>query len=202
VIWTLKLPVFRFAPICLLLLGFSSRAADFQAVATAAEPPWGEVVEGIQLRLTEAPKLPSSPTPTLAQTLAQLPALQVEIRNQGTKVVTFDRNDLSQAAIEIDGVTYIELQGGSSFRRSEEIEPGGHRGPFTLMYFNLYSGAGARTGADGRVQFTAGPHTVRLRSRIGRNYDLRQPQLRPPTVDVASNLLTITVPAVDAAAKR
>jgi hypothetical protein len=153
-------------------------------------PSWGEAVEGVQLRVTVAPPTPNAPPPRTVD----LPGLQVHIRNNGPAVRTFNLMDFLTASVQVDGIPYRTVVAGSCCPRSEEIEPGGERGPFVLRYPN-----GLHT-ADGQPLFvTAGRHTIRLVSSVGGNWPW---QPTAGSVSVASNLLAVDIPAVDAAVER
>ena len=80
---------------------------------------WGEPVNGVQLRLALAKDAPASAEPSMP-----LPAMEAQLRNTGTNVVTFNPDGLSEAALEVDGVlvSHILFRQSSSGRR--ELQPG------------------------------------------------------------------------------
>jgi hypothetical protein len=174
----------------LIVVAATPLQAEPQApIATGQQEPWGEPVQGVQLRVSLA-AAPDTPRDTV-----ELPPLAAEIRNLGDRTVPYNVMDLLTAAVEIDGVEYRNIIAGSCCPRSQALTPGATTVPFTLTYPN-----GLHT-STGSLFISPGRHTVRVKAAIGRQW-VRDGTGPPPVIDVISNLLIVDVPAVDPAVER
>jgi hypothetical protein len=92
--------------------------ASAQAVPPQSAPDaWGDPVDGVQLKLAvsknKPPRLPG-----------ELPALEVQLWNQGPRPVTFGAEAIAYPHIEIDGVWYVQTWAGSCCSGARDIGPG------------------------------------------------------------------------------
>ena len=167
------------------------QAASPAPVEAGQQEPWGQAVQGVQLRVSVAAVAPATSLQTV-----ELPPLAVEIRNLSDRVVSYNVMDLLTAGVEIDGVEYRNFIAGSCCPRSQSIAPGTTTAPFRLTYPN-----GLHT-STGSLFISPGRHAVRLKAAIGRQWIRDGTEPAPPVVDVISNLLIVDVPAVAAAVER
>lgn len=154
---------------------------------------WGDPVEGVQLRLALATvSLP--PTPP-----GQLPAFEVQIRNQGSSTVTLIPDMLGCAEIEIDGVWYrhVCVNTGS---RPVDIAPGSQSAPLRMQPNASY----LMFETQDKPAPRAGPHEVRIRNsasvyavRADRTAGFVQVWLK-----LVSNRITVDIPASTTAPAR
>lgn len=166
--------------------------AGAQAVQHADD--WGEVVEGLQLRLVVADG------PRLATTAADWPPLQLQLRNQGPVPVTYIDDALFNPEIEIDGVWYSYTRtSNAAFWSPVEIPPGGKSDPVEFRVPQVWLGT-QQTPARA-LELTPGKHWIRVRVNSGARYDGLTARSRPPPVltsklvrVVTSNLASFEVP--------
>jgi len=94
--------------LCLAPISGAQQAPDADA--------WGEAVDGVQLHLGVASVLPTLP--------GELPALDVQIRNQGPEPVVVRSEAIIAARIEIDGVWYRQIVGFTGTAMPIVVAPG------------------------------------------------------------------------------
>jgi hypothetical protein len=129
--------------------------AGGSAAQTPAEA-WGAPVEGIRLRLVVSQNAQSAASD-------DLPPLELQLRNEGNKSVTFAAYDVSCPSIdlEIDGVLSPRepyFQSGSS--SESPLTPGATS---ELMPLKSFSAANGRCGTFKRIALTPGKHRVRAK---------------------------------------
>jgi hypothetical protein len=117
--------------------------------------PWGEPVDGVQLKLAVSKTKPRVP--------GQLPPLETQIRNRGSGTVTFVAEAIVLPNIEIDGVWYSMAWAGSCCSNPTEIGPDVTSTPLPVavnqsILFEL-NARPARTFAT-----RPGKHAIRVRS--------------------------------------
>lgn len=151
---------------------------------------WGDPVEGVQMRLSLATTgMPSTPP-------GQLPAFEVQIRNQGSSTVTVIPDVLGCAEIEIDGVWYrhVCVTGNS---RPVDIAPGSQSAVLRMQPNASY----LMFETQDKPAPRAGLHEVRIRNsrsvyavRADRTAGFVQVWLK-----LVSNRITVDIPAATTA---
>jgi hypothetical protein len=121
-----------------------------------SEQLWGEPVNGVQLRLALAK---DAPTPASGELSMPLPALEAQLRNTGTGVITFSPDGLSEGALEVDGILRSHLIFRQSSSGRWELQPGAVSRvfPVAVRQWPLMQPPVARV---------VGRHTLRLRSIV------------------------------------
>jgi hypothetical protein len=146
---------------------------------------WGEPVDGVQLKLAASKTKPPVP--------AQLPPLEIRIRNQGSGTVIFVAEAIVLPNIEIDGVWYSMAWAGSCCANPTEIGRGVTSAALPVavnqsMLFEL-NARPARTFAA-----RPGKHSIRVRSTSSDLFYVQSATGRRLTL--VSNTITIDLPGL------
>lgn len=159
------------------------------AAQTPAEA-WGAPVEGIQLRLAVSENAKA--------TSDELPTLELQLRNEGNKSVTFASFNVSCTSVnlEIDGVLYPpEPSAGSGSPSESPLAPGANS---ELMPLKSFSAANGRCGPFRRFALTPGKHSVRAMVFWGVYLrPAHSPERRQGRLVLFSNVVAITVASPD-----
>jgi hypothetical protein len=147
-----------------------------------SEQPWGAAVNGVQLRLVLA-KGTSAPASGAPSTF--LPALEAQLRNTGTEVVTFSPDGLVEGALEVDGIVESHIIFRQSSSGRFELQPGA-----VSPVFPVYP----RQWLVMRPPITRviGRHSVRLRSVVT-DPDVAVRDASGRSLALTSNEIDITV---------
>ena len=165
------------------------------AAASRQDDAWGEAVEGVQLRVVAVPLEKG-----VAPTKVDLPRFQVQIRNQGTRPVTFNPVAITLSSnLEVDGEWYSAPWGGSCCPAQQTVPPGGRSAVFDVVFRN---GPYALSPGSKALALTPGTHSIRLRSAGGDRFSVTIEGTAPGQVVLVSNLITIELPAIPAAVER
>lgn len=185
-----------FAILAVLSACIHMTQADAQGAPRAES--WGELVDGIQLKLV------LSDGPQLAGTASPLPPLQIRFRNLGSRPATYVDAIEMCLGIEVDGVWYMQRQcmSGSAPPPSTGMSiPAG--GMSDLLSFSITQALAASTSQ--RLELLPGRHTMRVSTvlidadcgrRIGNISALFCPDGKPGTAigSLTSNPVTFDFP--------
>jgi hypothetical protein len=118
---------------------------------------WGQPVEGMQMKLTSSANIPSAS--------AQLPGLELELRNNGSRAVTIVPEFIGHLAqIEVDGVWYSPAGAAGSSPRAATLLRGA-TARITLKYqTDLFALDANGSRSTSKLLVTPGRHTVRVRT--------------------------------------
>jgi hypothetical protein len=123
------------------------------SVARAADPDWGEPVQGVQLHVEVSPE-PHEPT--------ELPILLGRIRNQGAETVRYRPEAIAWGEIEIDGVWYGVTRAVNGSVMASDLAPNGVSQPASIRIDRRHLFGGGLP--SGSVNISPGPHRVRIRT--------------------------------------
>lgn len=167
---------------------------------------WGEPVDGVQLHLG----LATSGPPTLP---GELPAMEVQIRNQGPVAVVLRPEAILFAKIEIDGIWYAQQIAILGTANPVVIEPGSRSGPYVIR--PVASSIHERDIHPARsLELAPGSHRIRVRNAMelsASEFRLAIERSSPGQVvkwtgkDVpalVSNAIVVDIPALSASAER
>jgi hypothetical protein len=177
--WLLVIVTFAFGTLAALL---RVQSPAVQPAALEADP-WGEAVGGVHLKLVVSKTKPRVP--------GQLPPIETQIRNQGSRPVTFVAEAIVLPDIEIDGVWYSMVRPGLCCSKPTEIGPGVTSAtlPVAVNQSILFepNARPART-----LALRPGKHSLRVRSTASDSFSyIRTSAGRPLTL--VSNRITVDV---------
>jgi len=123
---------------------------------TAADAPWGEAVEGVQVRL-RAEK-------TVWQ-FGETPTLKLDLRNDGERLLGFPPEQTAEYGVELDGQWYFRADKVKHI--PVPLPPGGrHEGVSISLHPNGWVMPGERESEIESLQLAPGKHVVRVRAML------------------------------------
>jgi len=158
-------------------------AAALASRVTAQDAAWGTAVEGVSLHLG----LAADPANGAR---GGLPALEVQLRNEGAGVVTFRPEAIVHGSLEVDGVWYVETWGGSCCSGPLDIAPSATSAalPLLVVPANMFR---IDRGAARRLDLRPGRHRLRVRSVSSDTFDIHTPLT--DRLVVVSNVIVVAV---------
>lgn len=172
----------RLSAACLVVLFVSGT----RTTAQRDNDDWGAPVGGAQVRIaisaTAPPPLPG-----------ELPVLEIQLRNQGTGVVTVSFEAMTSGPIEIDGVWYQQIYAGGN-GTNHGVTPGTTTASFLLRtYLNAMFTVDAPHAA---LDLSAGRHTIRVRTSNSAPFSIAD--AASDKLVLTSNMLVIDIPQLSA----
>lgn len=151
------------------------------AQVAPATTPWGEPVEGVQLRLALAASQPPPPPGA-----GGMPTLEVQIRNQGSASIRVAPEKLMFADIEIDDVWHVQTYASAGIAPTVVLAPGPQSVHAVRTGHNVFQLFAANTTAVHSFEYRPGPHRIRVRTEVTTADGKR--------IKIVSNRITIDIP--------
>lgn len=175
-------------------LGWTQTAPAPARSTTAGQTPpavaWGDVVDGVQMRVAVAPNAPP-PLP------GDLPVFEAQVRNHGSGVITVEPEAMIFGDMEIDGVWYLQIHAGSCCARPERLAPSSLSAIHLIRVDNPLFTTDTPAAA---ANIGPGRHTIRVRTFTGPRFSIRSETAG--RVSLISNAIVVDIPSASSVNER